>query len=97
MAAGPLPPRAPREAINMDLICDGLAFPEGPVALENGTILVTEIRGGTIARIDLDGSVTRIASTGGGPNGLAVGPEGLLYVCNNGGSLWTDTSDGLSV
>ena len=81
----------------MELVCDGLAFPEGPVALEDGAILVTEIRGGTIARIDPDGSVTRIASTGGGPNGLAVGPEGLLYVCNNGGSLWTDTPDGLSV
>lgn len=67
------------------------------MATENGSVLVAEIRSGTIARIDPDGSVSRIAKTGGGPNGLAVGPEGLLYVCNNGGSLWSDTPDGLSV
>jgi gluconolactonase len=81
----------------MELICDGLQFPEGPVALPDGTVLVTELRGGTIARVDPDGTVTRIAETGGGPNGMALGPDGLLYICNNGGLLWTDLPNGLTV
>jgi gluconolactonase len=81
----------------MELICDGLKFPEGPVVLDDGTIYVTELKGGTIARVDPDGTVTRIAETGGGPNGLAPGPDGLLYICNNGGSLWSQTPDGLDV
>jgi gluconolactonase len=29
-----------------------------------------------------------VAHTGGGPNGLAVGPDGAFYVCNNGGFGW---------
>jgi gluconolactonase len=29
-----------------------------------------------------------IARTGGGPNGLAVGPDEAFYVCNNGGFAW---------
>ena len=29
-----------------------------------------------------------LAQPGGGPNGLAVGPDGAFYVCNNGGFAW---------
>lgn len=69
----------------MDLITEGLAFPEGPVALEDGTLLVCEIAGGRVSRVTPDGTVTTVAETGGGPNGAALGPDGKLYVCNNGG------------
>ena len=31
-----------------------------------------------------DGATDLVAETGGGPNGAAVGPDGKLYVCNNG-------------
>ena len=38
-----------------------------------------------MSAIDADGRVTLFADTGGAPNGSAFGPEGDLYVCNNGG------------
>ena len=31
-----------------------------------------------------------VATPGGGPNGLALGPDGALYCCNNGGFAWID-------
>lgn len=80
----------------MRVVAEGLAFPEGPVAMVDGSVLIAEIRTGTVARVRDDGSVTRIAELGGGPNGAALGPDGRLYVCNNGGSTWSQTDDGLS-
>lgn len=70
----------------MDVVASGLRFPEGPVLDSDGTILVTEVAGGAIARVDpATGTVERVADCGGGPNGAALGPDGRLYVCNNGG------------
>jgi len=77
-------------------IARGLRFPEGPVALRDGSVVVVEIQGGTLARVGADGSVSRFADCGGGPNGAALGPDGALYVCNNGGFEWT-VRDGLTV
>jgi gluconolactonase len=69
----------------MRTIATGLRFPEAPVAMADGTVLVVEIARGTITRVDPDGRATVVAEPGGGPNGLAVGPDGRLYCCNNGG------------
>ena len=77
-------------------IARGLQFPEGPVALRDGTVVVVEIQGGTLARVGEDGAVTRFAECGGGPNGAALGPDGALYVCNNGGFDWA-VRDGLTL
>jgi gluconolactonase len=68
-------------------IASGLEFPEGPVALEDGSVLVVEMAAGRITRVRRDGTKQLIATPGGGPNGLAIGPDGALYVCNNGGSF----------
>ena len=65
------------------VIATGLAFPEGPV-WRDGSLLVTEIEGGRVSRWR-DGTVWLFASTGGGPNGAAAGPDGALYVTQNGG------------
>jgi gluconolactonase len=73
------------ELRGVQIVAEGLAFPEGPVALRDGSVLVAEIGGGSIARVEPDGRVERIAIIGGGPNGAAIGPDGALYVCNNGG------------
>ncbi len=68
-------------------IAEGLLFPEGPVAMPDGSVLVVEMAAGRITRIGSDGSKSTVAEPGGGPNGLAIGPDGALYVCNNGGSF----------
>jgi gluconolactonase len=67
----------------------GLQFPEGPIAMPDGTALVVEIRRGTLSRVDGDGDVTPVADLGGGPNGAAIGPDGACYVVNNGGFRWS--------
>ncbi|WP_243788321.1 SMP-30/gluconolactonase/LRE family protein [Saccharopolyspora gloriosae] len=74
-------------------VADGLRFPEGPVALDDGSVLVVEIRRGTLSRVATDGSVSVLADCGGGPNGAAIGPDGAVYVCNNGGFVWHDREE----
>ncbi len=72
----------------MHILADGLQFPEGPVAMADGSVLLVEIRRGTVTRIAPSGAASILCTPGGGPNGLAVGPDGALYCCNNGGFLW---------
>ena len=74
------------------LISDELRFPEGPVAMADGSVIVVEIRRGTLSRVAPDGTVTVVGECGGGPNGAAVGPDGAMYVCNNGGFEWHEGS-----
>ena len=70
-------------------ISDGLRFPEGPIALADGSVLVVEVAAGCLSRIR-DGQRSVVAQLGGGPNGAAIGPDGRCYVCNNGGFRWTE-------
>lgn len=77
------------------IVAEGLQFPEGPVACADGSILIVEIQRKTVTRIREDGARETVAQLDGGPNGLAVGPDGALYVCNNGGFLFTEI-DGLN-
>lgn len=76
-----------------DVLADGLGFPEGPVMLPGGGVAFVEVRTGVITAVDGDGGRRLLAEPGGGPNGLAWGPDGLLYLCNNGGLGWMQHGD----
>jgi len=67
------------------VLAEDLWFPEGPVALPDGSVLVVEIRRQTLTRVRPNGGKEIVAELGGGPNGAAIGPDGRCYVCNNGG------------
>ena len=69
-------------------ITRGLEFPEGPIAMPDGSVLLVEIKRGTLTRVRPDGRTEVVAECGGGPNGAAIGPDGAVYVCNNGGFEW---------
>ena len=73
-------------------VASGLLFPEGPIWMPDGSVILVEIKRGTLSRVQPDGTVEVVAETGGGPNGAAIGPDGAVYVCNNGGFEWTDVS-----
>jgi len=70
------------------ILTTGLRFPEGPVTLPDGSLLVVEIERGTLVRVTANGAKSTVAHLGGGPNGAAIGPDGACYVCNNGGFKW---------
>lgn len=71
-------------------ITAGLRFPEGPIAMPDGSVLLVEIERGTLTRVQPDGRREIVARPGGGPNGAAIGPDGKCYVCNNGGFSWIE-------
>jgi len=74
-------------------VATGLRFPEGPIAMPDGSVVLVEIHRGTLSRATADGTVEVVAELGGGPNGAAIGPDGAVYVCNNGGFVWTELGD----
>ncbi len=80
------------ELQGVEVRAEGLGFPEGPVAMPDGSVILTEISRGRLARVGADRAVSVVADVGGGPNGIAVGPDGALYVCNNGGGSRASTS-----
>lgn len=67
----------------------GLRFPEGPVALGDGSIVLSEVAAGRVSRI-IDGAVVRSYPFQGTPAGCALGPDGALYLCNSGGTTFRE-------
>ena len=76
-------------------VAANLRFPEGPIAMPDGSVLLVEIRARALTRVMPDGSRQVVAETGGGPNGAAIGPDGACYICNNGGFKWHEV-DGIT-
>ncbi len=76
------------------IIAGDLQFPEGPVIDRDGSLLIVEIERRTVTRIAKDGTKSIVAELQGGPNGMASGPDGALYICNNGGFVFTKAADG---
>jgi gluconolactonase len=72
----------------------GLRFPEGPTPLSDGSVLVVEIARGTLSRVEPSGEVTVVADCSGGPNGSAIGPDGHVWITNNGASYeWVEVGE----
>ncbi len=72
---------------------------EGPVYLPNGDLLFSDVRGGRVLRLDREGRITTAATLPGlQPAGLAIGPDGRLYVAATSapgrGSIVSITMDG---
>ncbi|MCE3289515.1 MAG: SMP-30/Gluconolaconase/LRE domain protein, partial [Caulobacter sp.] len=83
--------------MDIELVAEGLLFPEGPIAMNDGSVILTEIKGQRLTRVAADWTKTVVAQTGGVPNGAAIGPDGKIYVTNNGGSFeWLDVN-GLTI
>ena len=71
-------------------ITDGLRFPEGPVVMPDGSVIVVELMAGCVTRVHPGGEKETVATPGGSPNGAAIGPDGALYLCNSGGWSFRD-------
>ena len=83
--------------MDIQLVAEDLQFPEGPVAMADGSIILVEIQRQTLTRVTPDGKRETIAEVGGGPNGAAIGPDGAVYIANNGGSFTYHDVNGINV
>jgi gluconolactonase len=70
------------------VLATDLQFPEGPVVFDDGSVIFVEIKRQTLTRY-WNSKTEIIATLGGGPNGAALGPDGAIYVCNNGGMAFS--------
>ena len=61
-------------------VASELSFPEAPVALPDGSVVVVEMMKQCITRIMPYTTKQVVAEVAGGPNGLAIGPDGALYL-----------------
>lgn len=76
--------------MEIEIVAEGLQFPEGPIAMLDGSVILVEIKRQTLTRVTPDGRRETIVEIPGGPNGAALGPDGRVYICNNGGFQWRE-------
>lgn len=76
--------------MEIEIIAEGLQFPEGPIAMPDGSVVLVEIKAQRLTRVRPNGAKETIAEIPGGPNGAALGPDGRVYICNNGGFEWRE-------
>ena len=81
------------QSAGIKTVATGLRFPEGPVAMDDGSVLVVEIQGKALVRVLPNGDKRVVAELSGGPNGAAIGPDGRCYICNNGGFSFHASGD----
>jgi gluconolactonase len=67
-----------------EIVARDAHFPEGPV-WRNEELVFTEIQAGVLTRWTAGAGSSVFATTGGGPNGAAAGPDGAIFVTQNGG------------
>src|SRR5436305_15107788 len=76
--------------ITAETVATGLGLLEGPVWREGtGDLIVTGVGAGVVLRVDVqNGTTTRFADTGGGPNGAYPCQDGGVLITQNGGLDW---------
>jgi gluconolactonase len=92
-AAAPAPARMPpppiplveTPALPWKIVAEGLHFPEGPVVMKDDSLLFVQIETKEVSRLTPAGKVEQVVQLDGGPNSLCVGPDGAVYIANNGG------------
>ena len=82
-----------KKELDTEIITDELNFPEGPIYLNDGSVVLVEIASGTLTKVFMNGKKEILCELGGGPNGAAIGPDGYCYICNNGGFEWEVSKD----
>jgi gluconolactonase len=83
--------------MEIELVAEGFEFPEGPIAMADGSVILTEIKAQRLTRVSPDGRRETLVEVPGGPNGAAIGPDGAIWITNNGGSfVWLD-NQGLTI
>lgn len=76
-----------------DVLATGLAFPEGPVALPDGSVAVVQMAADLVTVLSPGGTRCDLDCPG-GPNGMALDDDGQhAVVCLNGGLSFTRTAD----
>jgi sugar lactone lactonase YvrE len=63
----------------MKLLAEGLCFPEGP-RWHDGRLFFSDMHGGAVLSLDLDGRVEKLAAVSPSPSGLGFDPEGHVLV-----------------
>jgi gluconolactonase len=72
--------------MRVEEVATGLGWPEGPTVLPDGRIVLVESYRSQLTAIDRLGKASRFAYVAGAPNSCVLGSDGLLYVCQNGGT-----------
>lgn len=70
--------------IGIEVVADGLGFTEGPLVTQSGQVLCVSFDHGCVYRV-APGEKAVVAELGGGPNGLAEGADGRVYVAQSQG------------
>ena len=69
--------------------CNPMTFARDARILVNG--------GYRLTRVTPDGKKETVVETGGGPNGAAIGPDGAIWITNNGGSFEWLENQGMTI
>jgi gluconolactonase len=72
--------------VPVEVIATGLGWPEGPTVLPDGRVVLVESYRSQLTVIDGSGRAGRFAYVAGAPNACVLGSDGMLYVCQNGGT-----------
>jgi len=76
---------------DIKIMASGLGFPRARYGWPTARSSSARFPGKKVTRVAPDAARARFGKAGGGPNGVATGPDGALYVCNNGGAVYETT------